>query len=271
MAERRMFAKTIIDSDAFLDMPLSSQVLYFHLCMRADDEGFINNPKKIQRMVGCNDDDLKLLIAKSFIIPFENGIIVIKHWRLHNYIRKDRFKETVYQEERAMLDEKENGSYKLKNFDSGNQLTANGQPTDNQAVTNPATQVRLGKDSIGKDSIGILPGADGSATEPETDQPVIISMVLNDKSYYSVNQLQVTQWEELYPAVEVEQQLRNMKGWLESNPKKRKTKAGILKFITGWLAREQDKGGRYRNSKPESNQPQWGDPDYYKCDPGDSL
>ena len=84
MAERRMFAKTIIDSDAFLDMPLSSQSLYFHLSMRADDDGFINNPRKIQRMIGASDDDLKLLIAKRFIIPFESGIVVIKHWRIHS-------------------------------------------------------------------------------------------------------------------------------------------------------------------------------------------
>ena len=87
MAERRMFAKTIIDSDAFLDMPLSSQALYFHLNMRADDDGFVNSPKKIQRLIGCTDDDFKLLIAKSFIIPFESGVVVIKHWRINNYIR----------------------------------------------------------------------------------------------------------------------------------------------------------------------------------------
>ena len=89
MAERRMFAKTIIDSDAFLEMPLSSQALYFHLSMRADDDGFINNPKKIQRVIGASEDDLKLLVAKSFIIPFESGIVVIKHWKIHNYIQSD--------------------------------------------------------------------------------------------------------------------------------------------------------------------------------------
>lgn len=111
MAERRMFAKTIIDSDAFLDMPLSTQALYFHLSMRADDDGFINNPKKIQRMVGASDDDLKVLIAKRFIIPFESGIVVIKHWKIHNYIQKDRYKPTIYQEEKRLLTEKENNVY----------------------------------------------------------------------------------------------------------------------------------------------------------------
>ena len=114
MAERRMFAKTIIDSDAFIDMPLSTQALYFHLSMRADDDGFINNAKKIQRMIGASDDDLKMLAAKRFIIPFDTGIVVIKHWKIHNYIRGDRKKDTVYPEEMALLTEKENGAYSLK-------------------------------------------------------------------------------------------------------------------------------------------------------------
>ena len=108
-----MFAKTIIDSDAFLEMPLSTQALYFHLAMRADDEGFINAPKRIARTVGCNDDDLKVLACKRFIIPFESGIVVIKHWKIHNYIRGDRIKSTVYQEERTMLTVKENAAYSI--------------------------------------------------------------------------------------------------------------------------------------------------------------
>lgn len=138
MAERRMFAKTIIDSDSFLDMPMSTQALYFHLSMRADDDGFINNPKKIQRMVGATEDDLKLLIAKNFILVFESGVIVIKHWKIHNYIRNDRYKPTVYQEEMSQLNLKENGAYTLG--------IPNGYQMD--------TQVRIGKDRLGKDSIG---------------------------------------------------------------------------------------------------------------------
>lgn len=113
MADKRMFSKSIIDSDAFLDMPLSTQALYFHLCMRADDEGFVNNPKKIQRMIGASDDDAKVLVGKKFIIPFDSGVIVIKHWRIHNYIRADRLKSTTYEDERAMLDVKDNGAYTL--------------------------------------------------------------------------------------------------------------------------------------------------------------
>jgi hypothetical protein len=146
MAERRMFAKTIIDSDAFLDMPASAQSLYFHLCMRADDDGFINNPKRIQRMVNCSDDDLKLLLAKRFILAFESGVIVVKHWKIHNYIRKDRYIPTLYQSELASLSESKNGSY--------TERLSLGQPNDNQRLT----QVRLGKDSIGKVSIDTIGG-----------------------------------------------------------------------------------------------------------------
>ena len=96
MAERRMFTKKIIDSDAFLDMPLSTQALYFHLNMRADDDGFVNNPKKICRMTGASEDDLRVLISKRFVLTFENGVIVIKHWRMHNLLpdRRCQFRQS---------------------------------------------------------------------------------------------------------------------------------------------------------------------------------
>jgi len=148
MAERRMFAKTIIDSDAFLDMPPSTQALYFHLNMRADDDGFVNNPRKIQRAVGASEDDLKLLVLKRFVIGFESGVIVIKHWRMHNTLRKDRYCPTQYQEELSRLSIKSNNAYTEN--DAGNQLATNWQPDGNQL----ATQVRLGKDRLGKDRLG---------------------------------------------------------------------------------------------------------------------
>ncbi|HCD5065390.1 TPA: replisome organizer [Enterococcus faecium] len=149
MAERRMFAKTIIDSDAFLDMPLSTQALYFHLSMRADDDGFINNPKKIQRMVGCGDDDLKLLMAKRFILVFESGVIVIKHWKIHNYIRNDRYKPTLYQDEKALLADKDNKAYTFAEEIPKHDEKL-GIPDDNQTVHQMDTQVRLGKVRLGK-------------------------------------------------------------------------------------------------------------------------
>lgn len=111
MAERRMFAKTIIDSDAFLDMPLSAQALYFHLSMRADDEGFLGNPKRIRGMIGASEDDLKLLIVKRFLISFKSGVVVIRHWRIHNYIQSDRYKETAYVEEKSSLSLDGNKAY----------------------------------------------------------------------------------------------------------------------------------------------------------------
>ena len=150
MAERRMFAKTIIDSDAFLDMPQSTQLLYFHLSMRADDDGFINNPKSIMRNTKCNEDDLKLLALKKFLIPFESGVVVIKHWKIHNYIAKDRYKETKYKEEKATLFLDENNAY----------------TNCIQPVYELDTQVRLGKDRIGKESIGEDNISDSSEPEP---------------------------------------------------------------------------------------------------------
>lgn len=156
MAERRMFAKTIIDSDAFLDMPLSAQALYFHLSMRADDDGFVNNPRKIQRMIGTNDDDIKMLIAKQFIIPFDSGIVVIKHWKIHNYIQKDRYKPTSYKEERKMLDLDRNGMY---------------TPCIHN-VSESDSQVSIGKDrlELGKDRIelGDISEPCGSDPSPKT-------------------------------------------------------------------------------------------------------
>jgi len=134
-----MFSLKVVDTDLFLDMPMTSQLLYFHLCMRADDDGFVNSPKKILKMIGCNDDDLKILMAKVFVIPFESGVCVIRDWKIHNYIQKDRYSETLYTKEKSLLVEGKNGEY-TKCI---------------QNVSNMDTQVRdrLGKDRLGKDSI----------------------------------------------------------------------------------------------------------------------
>lgn len=157
MAEKRMFSKTIIDSDTFLDMPLSSQALYFHLSMRADDDGFVNNPKKIQRLTGCGDDDLKLLMAKKFLIPFESGIVVIKHWRIHNYIRSDRYKETNYIEEKSMLGIEKNKAYSLlvenKDCTPLISLSQNGMSNGIPMGDKWDTQNRLEENSIDKNRL----------------------------------------------------------------------------------------------------------------------
>jgi len=181
MAERRMFAMKIIDSDAFLDMPTSTQALYFHLSMRADDDGFISNAKRIMRMIGSSDDDLRILLAKRFLLSFDSGIVVIKHWRLHNYIAKDRYTETIYKEEKEKLFTKENGSYTdcIQNVDTG--------------------KVRLVKLSIDKDSIDNIPDKPDIQSKPKKDkkaftaptQEEVISyviekqLVINPYDFYS--------------------------------------------------------------------------------------
>ena len=112
MANRRMFSLDVIDTDKFMDMPLSAQALYFHLGLRADDDGFVASPKKIMKIVDCKQDDMKVLIAKGYVIPFESGLIVIRHWKMHNYIQTDRYRKTKHVVERERL-ELVNNVYKL--------------------------------------------------------------------------------------------------------------------------------------------------------------
>jgi hypothetical protein len=152
MAERRMFAKTIIDSDAFLEMPMSARLLYYDLSMRADDDGFNNSPRKVMRTVGATTDDLNILIARKFIIPFDNGVVVIKHWRIHNYIRKDTYNETPYKEQKALLEYDENNAYRMIT-DQETPLLDAPSTSRGRAVDEPWTQVRLGKDRLGKDRL----------------------------------------------------------------------------------------------------------------------
>ena len=146
MAERRMIAKSIIKSDQFLDMPATTQCLYFHLLLEADDDGFINAPKSIMRVIGAKDDDMRVLQAKGYIIPFESGVIVIKHWRLHNSLRKDRYNPNPQLEnERKQLVVADNKEY---------QLATNWQPNGNQLATSSIPLVATGKDRLGKDRLG---------------------------------------------------------------------------------------------------------------------
>ena len=251
MAERRMFSKSVIDSDAFSDMPLTTQALYFHLGMRADDDGFVNSPKKIQRSIGATADDMKLLIAKGFIIPFDSGVIVITHWKVHNYIRKDRYRPTRHFHEMSQLATDESREYFLP---SVSQVDTNGIPGDNQTDT----QVRLGKDRL-EENICAEPL---QASTPEPEEPAVISLPLNDKTWYPITQKQVDEWSGLYPAVDVMQELRKMVGWLDANTSNRKTRRGIKSFVNRWLSKEQDRGGSrqrqqaYQPPAPSTRQPE---------------
>ena len=152
MAERRMMAKSIIETDMFLDMPTSCQCLYFHLLLRADDDGFISNPKSIVRTLSASADDLKLLIAKQYLIGFESGVVVIKDWKIHNYIRNDRYKASNVPE-RELLNIRKDKAYTLKE-DDGVPMIDYGIPTDNQMDTNGIPTVSIGKVRLGKVRLG---------------------------------------------------------------------------------------------------------------------
>lgn len=150
MAERRMMSKSIIKSDTFLDMPATTQNLYFHMLLDADDDGFINAPKSIMRMIGAKDDDMKVLTAKQFVIPFESGVVVIKDWKIHNYIQNDRYKPSTLPE-RDLLNIQKDKTYTLKSDVSR---------MDTECIQTVSIgkdrlgKVRLGEDRIGKDRIG---------------------------------------------------------------------------------------------------------------------
>ncbi|AEJ31462.1 DNA replication protein, putative [Leuconostoc sp. C2] len=165
-----MFSKKVTDTDVFLEMPLSTQALYFHLNMHADDDGFIDNTKTIQRMIGSSDDDRKLLVAKQFLLPFENGVVVIKDWRVHNYIRKDTYNQTMYPNELEQLNINDSGQYERQDL-----LPYTERPRD---VDETLTQVRLGKDRLGKDRKDILSGSD----EPDSLPYKEIIDYLNEKA-----------------------------------------------------------------------------------------
>ena len=156
MAERRMMAKSIIDTDIFLDMPISSQNLYFHMLLRADDDGFISNPKSILRTIGASEDDLKLLLVKQYIFGFESGVVVIKDWKVHNYIRSDRYKPSQLPEKNFVCIS-ETGSYELNNTETtssiptGRQLVYQRYPT---GIPTGRQLVYPGKDRLGKDRLG---------------------------------------------------------------------------------------------------------------------
>lgn len=234
MAERRMFAKTIIDSDAFLDMPLSAQALYFHLSMRADDDGFINKPKSIMRTCGCKDDDIKILFAKKFVIPFESGIVVIKHWKIHNYIRKDAYVETKYKEEKALLTLDENSAYRLDNSSHCNEPVTGSLQVRDGFVTEPLqvrdsllTQDRLGKDSVGKDNIESAQKREARFAPPSLEDV---------KAYCSErnNTVDPERFIDFYES----------KGWYVGRNKMKDWKAAVR----SWESRSKQKSAEYDNS-----------------------
>ena len=227
MAERRMFAKTIVLSDAFLDMPLSARCLYFTLGMLADDDGFVNSPKSIMRQCGASADDMNVLLAKKFVLAFDSGVIVIKHWRINNYLRNDRYQETKYSEEKEQLRITENGSYTL------------GIPK----VVYPGKD-RLGKDRLDKD----INTSCAEGNNPSPQKADVEAIPLADNSEWLPTADEYEEYRRLYPGVDVRDEFRKIRAWCISNPTNRKTPRGVKRFVNGWLSRAQD--------KPRKKQPQ---------------
>lgn len=160
MAQRRMFSSTVTDSDFFLEMPLSTQALYFHIGMKADDDGFCSSAKTIMRTIGANQNDLDLLIAKSFLIKCENGVVVVKHWRVNNFIRKDTYHSTEYVDEKKKIYLKPNGIYTTDPskgtplIEAGNRQFVNDVSEPRQRdVNEPSTQVSIGKARLDQSSL----------------------------------------------------------------------------------------------------------------------
>ena len=247
MADRRMISAGVIGSDDFVELPCMAQALYFQLCCNADDDGFVNAPRKIARSIGADLAAIDALTMSGHLYMVD-GVAVIRHWLHHNQIRKDRYSPTAYQ---AIFS-------RLKVVDDVYYMDV---PEPCGEVSKPCGEVSetrcLGKVSIGKVRLDNIYCSEQNFSEPENadpDAPAVIELPLNDKSMHKVTEADVRGWEQLYPAVDVRQQLRTMRGWLDSHPKKRKTARGIAAFITGWLAKEQDRGARpVAGSPPPQN------------------
>lgn len=262
MAERRMFSKRLINSARFLKMPVSTQALYFHLGLHADDDGVVE-AYTVMHSIGACEDDLKVLVAKGFVnVLNEDLVTYITDWNENNKIRADRKIDSIYKDlliqvlpDIKLLQKKQRADTKQKLIEQhgqpmDNQRTTNGQPMDNQWTA----QVRLGKDSIGKDSISKdINIAPPNKIEQEQEN-TFIKIPLNDNTEFSISTDMVNEFKNLYPIVDIEQELRSYRGWTISNPEKRKTKRGIMRSINRWLSNKQDKGSWVRKEQTTNNQ-----------------
>ncbi len=251
MAARRMFSKRLTESTKFLKMPATSQNLYFHLGMNADDDGVVE-ALIVMRTIGATEDDLRVIVSKGFAtILNEDMVTFLNDWRENNNIRADRKIDSIYKElllnniQDISLVEAKPSYYSRKKVIC---LTNDGQVTD---ICPP----RLGKDRIDQYSLDnnitsnvILSGAETTPAQNTTPDASGILLSLVDKTDYDVPLSKIEEWKEAYPAVDIEPELKKMAAWLNANPSRKKTRRGINRFINTWLSREQDKGGRYRGS-----------------------
>jgi len=218
VADRRMFTKKVTDDDNFMSLSSSAQALYLHLMMSADDDGFSNQVNVSMFKAHASVQDLQALLEKRYLYQFENGVIVIKHWRMANALRKDRYTPTAFQEELAQLDIKDNGSYTLR-YESQNKLEQATKDDGCRLVANWLPQDRVGKD------------------KEEKNNNILYSLILKDGSEYPITEDDLKGWEKNFPSLDVRNEFLKMQSWCESNPSKRKTKTGIKRFINGWLSK----------------------------------
>ena len=230
MAERRMFAKAIVLSDAFLDMPMSARCLYFTLAMLADDDGFINSPKSIMRQCGSTTDDMNILIAKRFVLTFESGVVVIKHWRIHNLIQKDRYRETKYLEEKAMLTLDGNKAY--------TEAASDVYPECIQTVSNLEPQVRLGEVRLGESRVGEVIEEAAPPKSIRHKYGLYKNVLLTDEDYAKI--------QEEFPH-DYSERIENLSAYMASHGKSYKNH---LATIRNWAKKDKPQGRSKGNSNP---------------------
>ncbi len=242
MAERRMFSKTVTGSDAFLELPMSARLLYYELAMQADDDGFVDGPKKVMRIVGASPADLDALTESRFLIPFENGTVVIRHWKAHNYIQKDRYRETVYLREKAMLRVAANNAYELREPPAATPCI--------HSVSNLDTEVRIEQETESEQEKETAPKREKA---PEVDPSIPISpsssapdngiaLPTNEqKKQYVVGDETIREYGSLWPELDVRSEILAMRSWLSANPSRRKSPEETPRFVNGWLTRAHEK------------------------------
>jgi hypothetical protein len=246
-----MFSKDVIDTDMFLEMPISTQLLYFHLALRADDDGFVSSPKRILRLIGCSEDDLKILLSKEYLIPFDTGVCVIRHWRVHNYIRSDRYKGTMYSEEKEQLTKNRNNEYELKDPDAETVEKIVGRPdVIPSVIPDVIPKVSTGKVSIGKDNTLLyecpeLELASSDESDSAVHEEIVYSLPKLGGGMYDITKKQYDMFVDAYPALDIMAEFKLMNTWLVTNPKNQKK--NMPRFINNWLSRSQDKARRVGN------------------------
>ena len=215
MADRRMFTKKVTDDENFINLSSSAQALYLHLSMSADDDGFTSQVSVSMFKAHASVQDMEALLEKRYIYQFENGVIVIKHWRMANALRKDRYTPTAFKEELAKLGVKDNGAYTW--LPDGCQTGANCLPQDS-----------IGKNSIDKNN-------------------TIEAIPLNTGEEWTPTEAELSEYTRLFPSVDIIAEFRNMRAWSLSNPAKKKTSAGVKRFVYNWLSKEQNRPRRAVN------------------------